>query len=217
MLFLVLLHHRRRGLSIPALARIPVSLWLYVPEANVTAGQAKRAFATWLADPRSSKNDARHHALETTAQLTTSQTTRTARRTLTNLLADIAYRGELNDEAALRDAIREVFEPEFEGIAKSVGHPAAPLSTNAAVDIIRANLRGVRLVTSQRLSLAAFAEAGRHQRETMAEYARDQPALAAGKWGQPTGLYEEPSIQWLVEQSCSQLLTMLGFLALTAK
>lgn len=212
-LFLVLQHHRARELSLPGLARIPVALWLYWPDAAIPADQARRAFTTWLDDPRSSRDEARRNARAVTAQLATVRTTAKARRTLTNILSDLAYRGELDDEAALRQAIREVFEPEYQGIAKTVGHPDAPLSTDAMVDIIRANLAGAWLVTSQRLTLPDFVEAGRRQRESMAEYIHDQPQMTSIDWGQPAGLYEQPSVQWLVEQCCSQLLTIIGLRA----
>lgn len=214
-LFLLLLHHRQQGARIPALARIPVALWLYFPDAGVPGTQARRAFTTWLADPRSSLSEARRFARETTAQLTSSGASHQSRKALETLLGNIAYLGRLDDEGALRIAIRDVFEPDFDGISKALGHPSAPLSTAAVVDIIRANLEGVRLVAGGLLGPTEFEQAGRVQRETMAEYIRDHASMAAGPWESAAVLYEEPSIQWLTEQSCAQLLTILGLRSLS--
>lgn len=211
MLFLTLLHHRQHGgLSIPGLARIPVSVWLYFGVDHVPTRQAKNAFTTWLGDPRSSLSEAARLAAETTAQLDSPRASSRSRRALVGLLADIAYRGRLDDEAALRQAVRDVFEPGDGLIKKSIGHPSAPLSTDAVVEIIGANLEGVRQVTERRVSLADFEEAGQRQRESMAEYVRDRPSIAAGAWGQADSLYAEPTLQWLVEESCAQLLMIIG-------
>ena len=214
MLFLTLLHHRQQA-SIPGLARIPVALWLYFPTASVPSTQAQRSFTTWVADPRSSLSEARRLAAETTSQLTSPKASVSSRRTLEAFLANIAYRGKLDNEAALRNAIRDVFEPDFGCISRSLGHPSAPLSTDAVVDIIRAKIEGMRLVSGELISAADFERAGHLQRETTAEYVRDHPSMAAEPWGQPVALYEVPSVQWLVEQSCSQLLTIIGMRSLS--
>lgn len=214
MLLLTLLHHRQEGLSIPGLARIPVALWLYFPTAQVSNQQAHRAFVTWLADPRSTLAEARRHALEMAAQLASTTASQQSRKTLESLLVDIAYRGKLDDEASLRIAIRNVFEPDFDGISKALGHPSAPLSTEAIVDIIRAKLEGMRLITQDRLGLADFVVAGRQQRESMQEYVTLQPSMAAAALDSTMPLYDEPSTQWLVDQSCASILTIVGLRSL---
>lgn len=214
-LFLVLLHHRHQGAPIAGLARIPVALWLYFPDALVSGEHARRAFTTWLADPRSSLSEARRLAVETTARLASSGASQPSRKALEALLTDIAYRGALDDEAMLRLAVRDVFEPGFDGISKAVGHPSAALSTDAVVDVIRANLEGVRLVTGRLLGPTEFEHAGRVQREAMAEYIRDHALMTSEPWASAATFYEEPSLQWMVEQSCSQLLTILGLRSLS--
>lgn len=216
MLLLTLLHHRTEGRSLRVLAKVPVALWLYFPTADVRSAQAAKAFQTWLGDPRSSKEDARRNALETTAQLASRAATRAAKRRLTNLLAEIAYTGELTDTNDLRVAIHDVFEPEFTGLARSVGHASAPLSTEAVVDIIRANLAGATYVTTRHMRLGDFEEAGRIQRRIMAEYIEEQPEIAAGSWGEAAGFYDVPTLKWLIEECCSQLLCALGLNVLNA-
>ena len=130
------------------------------------------------------------------------------------MLVDIAYRGRLDDEASLRIAIRNVFEPDFNGVSKALGHPSAPVSTDAVVDVIRAKLEAMRLVIQNRLGLAVFVVAGRQRRQSMHEYGTLQPSMAAVPSDPTKSVYEEPNMQWLVEQSCASVLTIVGLRSL---
>jgi hypothetical protein len=111
--------------------RIPVALWLYLGDSYVSTQQALKAFRTWLGDPRSSKAEAARLASELAAKLESRQASPAAQQSLKGLLADIAYRGKLDDEDELRRAVQNVFEPGHGLVRKVVGHPAAPLSTDA--------------------------------------------------------------------------------------
>lgn len=215
MLFLTLLHHRRHtGLTVPSLARIPVSLWLYVGSDHVPGQQAHKAFMTWLGDPRSSRREAVRLARATVTQFDSPHASPRSRKTLIELLADIAYRGRLDDEASLVRATREVFEPGSGLIKRAIGHPSAPLSADAIVEIIRANLQGIREFSTGRVGLAEFEDAGQHQRVSMGEYVRDWPAMVSEPWAQTRALYDEPTLRWLIEESCSHLLALVGMRSL---
>lgn len=210
LLFHVLLNQRRAGMSVSGLARFPVAYWLYFPATRVTGAQALEAFRTWLGDPRASRDAARRNALALTDQLARGGVSRAVRRRLTNLMEKVAYDGTIADELELRANVEGVFDGDFGGVARSVGHPSAPLTAEAVIDIIRANVAGATATTRFAVTSDDFEAAGAMQRLSLAEYVRDFPELAEVRWGQPAGFYPEPTVTWLIEDCCDQMLTALG-------
>lgn len=205
-LFLSLLAKRSEVRHIKPLAQIPVFIWMYWGEDYVPLRQARRAFMTWLGDVRDSKDGARRSARALLGQLDHPGATETARRTLVNVMAEIAYTGHL-DVPVLRQAVTAVFEPD--GKPRALGHPTAPLDVNAVVTLLEARLAAVRELHEGRVSDEQLVQARDAHRLHMAEYVQSQPDLAASSDSTPT-LYK-PVTQQATFDSCGRdLLTVLG-------
>lgn len=206
-LLLTLLHHRPTN-GISSLARIPVGIWMYWGDEFVPLRQARRAMLTWLGDPRVSKQAARETAREVLRQLDNPSATSAARRRLVDELADVAYTGNA-DVDVLTEAVCDVFEPGRRSIVRAVGHPTAPLTADAMLDLIRARLMAVSALRSGNLGDAAFRRARHAHLVAYAEYAAQQPMLAAAF---PDGalLYERATAEEALNSSCGHLLTALG-------
>jgi DNA-binding transcriptional MerR regulator len=203
-LLFALLHHRP-GNDVSSLARIPVALWLYFGDEYVTLAHARRAFRTWLHDPRSSQKNARFSARRLVEQLDNPAATPAARRHLRDVVEQIAYTGRDN-KTQLTDAVRAVFEPNGGRVIRALGHPAAPVTTEAVVELIEARLLAASLVTTNGFTDDDFPRARDDLRISVAEYTAQHSELSR----MSSTLYEHPTLERLMNQCCATLLAILG-------
>jgi hypothetical protein len=203
-LTLTLLKHRPDN-DIPNLARIPVALWIYFGDEYVSLAQTRRAFATWLGDARSSLKAAQISARRLVETLNNPAATPQARRHLHELVAEIAYTGRRNRNE-LEHAVQAVFEPGASIVVRARGHPSAPLTSESVVGLIEARLLAASLVHSGGFSDEEFVHARDDLRISIAEYAAQHGELVQTD----PAMYEHTTFELLVNESCANLLAVLG-------
>jgi hypothetical protein len=208
MLLLALLHHRPEN-RIRNLARIPVGMWIYFGDDYVPLRQARRAFMTWLGDPRVSKSAAKGTAEAVLQQLSHPAATHPAKRHLLNLLTDVAYTARA-DYAPLEEAVRAVFEPNMRTIRRAVGHPSAPLTADSIVILLRARLTAVEQLHQNQVTDQDFIHARQQHLIAHAQYATAQPLLAVAAPADSPGFYEPVRAEIAFNNCCADLLTVLG-------
>lgn len=209
-LFLTLLSKRDEAKTISSLARLPVFIWMYWGDEYVPLRQARRAFTTWLGDPRSSKRQSKASAQSVLMQLDHPAASQAARNQLVTLVADITYTGT-SDIERLREAVRAVFEPGSPQLRRSIGHPSAPLTTDSVVTLISARLAVIDHLGAHRITGRQFLEARQQHLVAIQHYQQAQPLLAADF---PGGMYEAPDMQRKLNDCCHHLLTILGLMIL---
>jgi hypothetical protein len=208
MLLQTLLHHRSDN-GIASLARIPVGIWMYWGDQYVPLRQARRAFMTWLGDPRVSQHKAKESAKALLGQLDNPAASTAARRELVLVIADIAYTGRADFEV-LDHAVRQVFEPGSLRIKRALGHPAAPITADSVIDLIRARLAAVDQLNSGAVTNESFLQARQAHLMVFHEYIGQQPAFAASAPQHLPSIYGRPSWEATLNSCCSDLLTVLG-------
>jgi hypothetical protein len=207
-LLITLLHHRPRN-HIRSLARIPVGIWLHWGEEYVTLRQARRAFMTWLGDPRVSKQAAAEAARAILGQIDSPRATPRARRELLAAITDANYTGR-PDFPRIEQAARDVFEPGASRIRRAIGHPAAPVMAESMIAVNRARINAVGALTGGQVTDEMFLQAREAYLFGYAEYAANQPRYAAqAPAGQPQ-LYEPVTVESTLNQCCGHLLTTIG-------
>jgi hypothetical protein len=218
-LLLTLLHHRP-GKNISSLARIPVCIWMYWGEDYVPLRQARRALMRHLGDPqagkryaqdagRASKERARTVARAIVGQLDNRQATPRARRELLHVLTEAAYTGR-PDFDLLERVVSAVFEPGTTRIRRAIGHPAAPITTDAIIRITKARLAAVTALTAGRVSDEALLQARDAHLFAYAEYITKQPVLAAAAPPDIPQLYATVTAEDTVSNCCGHLLSAIG-------
>lgn len=208
MLLLSLLHHRPDN-GIASLARIPVGIWMYWGDDYVPLRQARRAFMTWLGDPRVSQQKAKDSARALLGQLDNPAASSVARRELLRVVADVAYTGRA-DLDVLEQAVRDVFEPDSVRIKRALGHPAAPITADSVIDLIRARLAAVDQLNAGTGTDDSFVQARQAHLMAFHEYLGQQPVLAASAPQHLPSIYERPNWEATLNSCCSDLLTVLG-------
>lgn len=208
MLFLALLD-KRVDSGIRSLARMPVWLWMYWGDDYVPLRQARRAFMTWLDDPRVSKQRAKETARAILGQLDHPAATDKARRELVDLLTGIGYTGKV-DFDQLDRAVRAVFQPGSVRIERALGHPSAPITAESVVGVIRARLAAIKQLHANQVSDSLFIQARQAQLITFAEYTQQQPTFAASAPQHLADIYEPPTAEMALNGCCSHLLTTIG-------
>jgi len=211
-LFLSLLQHRATN-GIRSLARIPVGVWTYWGDAYVPTSQARRAFHTWLGDPRTSRKQARHTAQEVLNQLEQPHATPAARRELLRVVTEAAYTAQIN-YAELTQAVRNVFEPGSGRIPRAIGHPAAPMMAESMITVLRARMTAVDHLKAGLVDDDEFNRARHLHLVSYAEYAAQQATFAAQAPAERPGMYEPVTAQEALTSVCGHLLTTLGLAAL---
>jgi hypothetical protein len=208
MLLLILLEKRADN-RIRSLARIPVAIWMYWGEEHVPLRQARRAFMTWLGDPRVSRRRARDSARVVLGQFDNPHATDQSRRELLTVLTDLAYTGRLDAELLDR-AVRAVFEPDTARIRRASGHPAAPIMAESMVVVTQARLAAIARLQAGTVTDEAFLQARQAHLVTFADYALRQPELAAALPEGGSDVYEPVTAEMAINQCCDHLLTTLG-------
>lgn len=207
-LFQTLLHHRPQN-GIRSLARIPVGIWMYWGEEFVPLRQVRRAMNTWLGDPRVSRRKADETAREVARLLDNPDATQTSRTHLRRTLSEIAYTGDADFEQ-LDNAVRAVFEPGARRLRRAVGHPAAPLTADGIVDLIRARLHAARRLADDTVDDDEFLKARHAHLVTYAQYAAEQAQYAAAAPNDKPDMYEPVTGERALNECCGNLLTALG-------
>ena len=208
MLLLTLLGKRGDN-GIKSLARIPVAIWMYWGEDYVPLRQARRAFLTWMGDPRVSRRRARDSARVILGQFNNPRATEQSRRELLTVLTDLAYTGRLDAERLDR-AVRAVFEPDTGRLRRAMGHPAAPIMAESVVAVTQARLIAIEHLRASKVTDEAFLQARQAHLINFADYARRQPEFAATVPGRGSDLYEPVTAEMAFVQCCDHLLTTLG-------
>jgi len=217
-LLLTLLHHRP-GKSISSLARIPVAIWMYWGDEYVPLRQAHRALLRHLGDPqsrayareatRASKDRAHATARAVLRQLDNPRATPAARRELLDVLTETAWTGR-PDFGMLERAITAVFDAGSTQIRRVIGHPVAPVTTEAMVTSVRARLAAVSALTAGQVTGEMLTQARDAHLFSYAEYVAMQSALAtAAPHGVPQ-LYAPVTAEDTLANCCGNLLSTLG-------
>jgi hypothetical protein len=201
-LFVTLLAKRGGVKAVASLATIPVSVWVYWGDEWIRLSQVRRALGTWVGEvgKQRSRERACAHAQTIVRSLVAREGQMTnGQRALRDALADALFTGMF-----ARDAI--------EPLVRSV--------------LLEANERGrwgpfqyteVELVDELEVmhlavdNLADFTEGDFHeararQRQTLLQYAREQPRLAAAFGGS----FEDPNLEMILNGACRHLLENLG-------
>ena len=217
MLLLTLLHHRP-GNNVSSLARIPFAIWLYWGDEWVPLRQARRALMRSLGDPgtrtyardavRASKQKSREAARAVLGQLDNPRATEAARRRLIDVLTEASYTGNPNF-AVVERAVRDVFEPGYQGPGRAIGHPSAPVTAEAFIAIARTRLTAITELAAGRISDEAFNQARESHVFFYAEYAATWRTLNEAS---PPGmhLYGPVTAEDTIGNCCGHFLSTLG-------
>jgi len=218
-LLLTLLHHRP-GKNISSLARIPVSIWMYWGEEYVSLRQARRALLRSLGDQqagsryaqdamRASKDRSRTVAREVLSQMDNPQATPRARRELLEALAETSYSGRPDFER-LEHAVSAVFDAGTTQIRRAVGHPSAPVTSEALVLGVRARVLAIEALTSGQVTDEALSQARDAHLFGYADYIARYPVLAAAAPPDVPQLYAPITAEDTVSNCCRHLIFALG-------
>jgi hypothetical protein len=219
MLLLTLLHHRP-GKSVSSLARIPVAIWMYWGEEYVPLRQAHRALMRFLGDPhagrryardagRASKDRARSVARALLGQLDNPRATPRARRELLKVLSEAAYTGQ-PDFPLLERTVSAVFDAGTTQIRRAIGHPAAPVTTEALIGVIKARLAAVTALTTGQVTSEALTRARDAHLFAYAEYIARYPFLATAAPPSAPQLYAPVTAEDTLSNCCGHLLSAIG-------
>lgn len=217
-LLLTLLHHRP-GKSIASLARIPVGIWMYWGEEYVPLRQAHRALLRHLGDPqsrnyqrdvgRTGKDRARAIARTLLNQFDNPRATPQARRELLDVVTDAAWTGR-PDFDVLERAVAAVFDAGATRIRRAVGHPSAPVTTEALLTSIRARLTAVTALTAGTVTGEALTQARDAHVFAYADYIAHQAVLAEASPPDAPQLYAPVTAEDTLSNCCGHLLSALG-------
>jgi len=217
-LLVTLLYHRP-GNSISSLARIPVGIWMYWGEEYVPLRQAHRALLRYLGDPqartyardtgRVSMDRARIVARAMLSQLDNLRATPRARRELLEVVTEAAWTGR-PDLEALERAITGVFDAGTTRIRRAIGHPSAPVTTEAMIGVIRARIEAVTALTAGRVTGEALTQARDAHLFGYAEYIAMRPALAGSTPPSVPQMYAPVTAEDTLNNCCGNLLTAIG-------
>jgi HEAT repeat protein len=219
-LFLTLLDKRRQGaVRIPTLARIPIFIWLIWGDDWVPTRQALLAHSTWLGVVGTSQEQARRSASEMLGLLDHPLAQDADRRALRNELADIAYKGRLDDASRLEAAVRQVFEPPSvfrRSFVRAAGHPAAPLTADTVVGLVTARATAAVAIKRKQVSVSDMQQVRQMYLASRAEYAVQLPVLRAQTQAPYAALYSDGGVQAQVDHCALDLLTLIGLLKRTS-
>jgi hypothetical protein len=213
-LFLLLLQKRREVRRIAALCNAPVAIWLWWGDRYVPTRQARRALETW-ADARrlaSSWRAARGSAEELVAKLAHPDASERARDRLIDLIARGAMGKPFHAPEVLA-ALRRVFDPGDNG--RAIGPPT--FTPEYYVALVEWQLAAIAGLRDGALDDDAFEWARTEYRTSRQEYEAMIPRIAANEEASDlflkrtaVGVVLPPTFEEIVNQSCVDLLTLLG-------
>lgn len=152
-IFQLLLRARVETPRVPALARVPLAIWLYWSDGWVPTSQALRALATHVGDPRDTKAQALWNARLFLSPLDSPRLGMAhLRRQLLHAVRDALYTGKFDDELIVARA-RPLFEPSELHRAVIRSHQATAAATPETLAFeLRVKMLGAALVASGEVS-----------------------------------------------------------------
>lgn len=208
-LFLLLLRKRRELSQQPRsdfrlLYNIPVFLWLWFGDAYVPLRQTRTALRSWLHGAnRVSKEYADRAARDIVRRMADPESPREAKAMLADVLAQALREGDI-DRRQLKEALAKVLDPKRTGTDR--GPEGASISPSKFAHILEA-----RVVASVYLDVLAdpvFERSRTVYRRSRREYSDRWKGFAEDPdIGQ---MFEEPTDQQVLLESCWDLLTILG-------
>ncbi|MER6315042.1 hypothetical protein ABT237_14880 [Streptomyces sp. NPDC001581] len=217
-LFLLLLSKREQMPKLPALALVPLSIWLWWGEEWVSTRQALKAFGTWFGDGARRKAVCHEAALRMQEQLDHPLASETARTRLVRIFEAISYRGRMtdSDREELETAARAVFEPSSvfgsAGILRAVGPPAAFVTVDAVLTQTTAVIAAMRALREGRLSEESLALARALFRKSKRDYAELRPYFATQATAPLSPLFAERTLDEELNNGGKDLLLIAGLL-----
>ncbi|MFC8430706.1 hypothetical protein [Streptomyces sp. NPDC057253] len=217
-LFLLLLTKREETPKLPALALIPLTIWLWWGDDWVPRRQALKALMTWFGDGARSKEVCHEAARGLLQQLDHPMASGTARSRLLRTFADISYRGGMNDtvRTELETAVRAVFEPpsvfRITGMARAVGPHTLPLTIEAVLGRASALASAVQALRGNHVTEELLGRAKALYQQSKREYAELRPVLAAHTDGPLSGLFSERTVEEEVNSVGNDLVLSIGLL-----
>ncbi|MFK0014892.1 hypothetical protein [Streptomyces sp. NPDC091027] len=217
-LFLLLLSKREQMPKLPALALVPLGIWLWWGEEWVSTRQALKAFRTWFGDGARSQAVCHEAALRMQDQLDHPLASETARTRFVRLFEAISYRGRMtdSDREELETAARAVFEPPSvfgsTFILRAVGPSAASITVDAVVTHTTAMIAAMRALREGRLSEESLVQARALYRKSKHNYAELRPYFAAQATAPMSPLFAERTLGEELNNCGKDLLLIAGLL-----
>ncbi|MER5879079.1 hypothetical protein ABT119_24580 [Streptomyces sp. NPDC001910] len=217
-LFLLLLTKREESPKLPALALIPLTIWLWWGDEWVPRRQGLKALITWFGDGARSKEVCHEAARGLLQQLDHPMASDTARSRLLRTFADISYRGGMNDtvRTELETAVRAVFEPpsvfRITGMARAVGLHTLPLTIEAVLGRASALAAAVQTLRGNHVTEELLGRAKALYQQSKREYAELRPALAAHTGDSLSRLFSERTVEEEVNSVGNDLVLSIGLL-----
>lgn len=217
-LFLLLLTKREEMPRLPALALIPLTIWLWWGDEWVPRRQALKALTTWFGDGARSKEVCQGAARGLLQQLDHPMASDTARTRLVRIFAEISYRGAMSDTACaeLETAVREVFEPpsifRITGMVRAVGPHTLPLTIGAVLGRVSALAAAVQTLRGKYVTEELLGRAKALYQQSKREYLELRPALAAHTDGPLSEIFSERSVEEEVNSVGNDLVLCIGLL-----
>lgn len=217
-LFLLLLTKREEMPKLPALAVIPLTIWLWWGDEWVPRRQALKALTTWFGDGARSKEVCQEAARGLLQQLDHPMASDTARTRLLRTFTEISYRGSMSDtaRAELETAVRDVFEPpsvfKTTGMVRAVGPHTLPLTIEAVLGRASALAAAVQTLRGKHVTEELLGRAKALYQQSKREYAELRPALAAHTSGLLSGIFSERTVEEEVNSVGNDLVLGIGLL-----
>ncbi|MER5896963.1 hypothetical protein [Streptomyces sp. NPDC001876] len=199
-LFLLLLTKREEMPKLPALALIPLTIWLWRGGEWVPRRQALKALMTWFGDGARSKEVCQDAARGLLEQLDHPMASETARTRLVRTFAQISYQGGMSgtDRAELETAVRAVFEPpsvfRTTGMVRAVGPHTLPLTMEAVLAKVSAVAAAIQALRGKHVTEELLGQAKALYQQSKQEYAELRPALAAPTDGPLSRLFSDRTV-----------------------
>lgn len=217
-LFLLLLTKREEMPKLPALALIPLTVWLWWGDEWVPRRQAVKALMTWFADGARSKAVCRDAALALLQQLDHPMASETSRARFVRTFARISYQGGMSDvdRAELESAVRAVFEPPnvfgTMGMMRAVGPHTLPLTTETVLEQASAVATAIQRLRDRHVTDELLDQAKALYQQSKQEYAKLRPALAANTDGSLSRLFSDRTVDDEFNSVGNDLVFILGLL-----
>lgn len=217
-LFLLLLSKREEMPRLPALALVPLGIWLGWGEEYVPVRQIRRAMRTWLGDGRRRLEVCQEAGKGVLGQLDHPMASDTARNRVVRLFAEISYSGKMTplQRVELEEAARAVFEPKTvfgaSGLIRAEGPAQAPFT----VEMFMARMTGLNAameaVRQDKVTEDMLRRARRVYRESKEHYFAIRPALEAQTTGRMAQMFAETSAETEINDCGKDLLGAIGLL-----
>jgi hypothetical protein len=158
---------------------------------------------------RAGKDRSRAVAREVLSQMDNPRATPRARRELLEALAETAYTGRPDFER-LERAVSAVFDGGTTQVRRAIGHPSAPVTTEALVTSVRARLTAIEALTTGQVTGEALTRARDAHLFAYADYIARYPVLAAAAPPGVPQLYAPVTADDTVSNCCRHLIFALG-------